>query len=66
MERQRGGDQCTNVLVLEECSTECDWVVGTCVCASTKASGDTVDGKTGFDLGSDDVTRSIVSGTELF
>jgi hypothetical protein len=64
--RARGGDQDTCMLVLEEGSAECDGVVCAGICTSTKACGYAVDGKTSFDLGSDDVTRSVVGSTEVF
>ena len=53
------------MLVLEECGAECDGVVRAGVSAPAKAGGYAVDGKAGFDLGSDDVAGSIVGGTEV-
>lgn len=53
------------MLVLEEGGAECDGVVCAGVSASAKAGGHAVDGKAGFDLGSDDVTGRIVGGAEV-
>lgn len=53
------------MLVLEEGSPECDGVVRAGVCTSTKTSGYAVDGKAGFNFGSNDVPRSIVGSTEV-
>ena len=61
------------MLVLEEGSAECNGVIGPCVCATTKASADTVDTYACCDLGLDDSTGSryfcydmlIVSKLEL-
>lgn len=63
--RDGGGHQGARMLVLEQGGAESDGVVCAGVCAATKAGRYTIDGKAGFDLGSNNVTRSIVGSTEV-